>query len=350
MLRAEEIAVSPELIDSIEMTDYRRAFGSPVGAIFLLTKSGVEIRQYQDRNPRQQSLRGNQRLVASESGKHYAILTFTGVSPSEINLSSAAVYADSGRSLWKVDTPNCHSLLLCDGASVAVGVAGAEGLPESRLLFFGEDGTLRGTTRVEYYHNGQWAVNGSAFFAQVGSGELVKFTPSGVEQARFGRASRYFIAPDGGQVALLRDSLLTFVNGDSAFQLRGDFVQLREVRFSQDGTTALVMTATGIEVVDLAARSIRSEFKLGDTPYRLMHLDADPSLSLILLGANNSADAPERRNSTGKALLVDTNARTLWEQTLVYEDWTIRYPDVRIDTVRRVFSIMTPPEIRVYRF
>lgn len=348
-LPAEQYQVAPELIDTVDLTEHRRTWGAPDGAFFILKKSGIELRQYPDLDVRALNPRANQKLISSERGKYYALLGYANFSPSDLKIQSITLYAASGEQIWSVNEPGCNSFILCDGAPVAVGVSGAEGLAESRLQFYGSTGELRGSTRVQNFYAGQWCADGEWFFAITG-GQLTRFAPNGQDVTLIGPAARYFADARGAVVAAQTDSLLAFVQPGSTFALPLRIADLREVRFSADGTRAAILTRTDLEILDLTTRGTIGKLSLASSPFQFFHLDADANFNFFVCGVNNSADLPDRRNTIGKVLLLNASAVQLWEETIEYEDWSVRFPAVRLDGERRIFSVLTAHDLFVYRY
>lgn len=348
-LKAEQYQVAPELIDTVDLTEHRRTWGAPDGAFFILKKSGAELRQYPDVNVRALNPRANQKLISSERGKYYALLGYASFSPSDLKIQSITLYGASGEQIWSVKDPGCNSFILCDGAPVAVGVSGAEGLAESRLQFYGPTGELRGSTRVQNFYAGQWCADGEWFFAITG-GQLMRFAPNGQDVTLIGPAAKYFVDARGTAVAAQTDSLLAFVLPGSTFALPLQIADLREVRFSADGARAVILTRTDLEILDLGTRETVGKLALANSPFQFFHVDADANFNFFICGVNNSADLPDRRNTVGKVILLNASAVQLWEETFGYEDWSVRFPDVRLDGERRIFSVLTAHDLFIYRY
>jgi hypothetical protein len=347
---AEQYQVAPELIDTVDLTEHRRTWGAPDGGFFILKKNGIEQRRYPELAVRSLSSRGNQKLISAERGHYYAFLGYANFSPTDLKIQTMTLYNAVGGEVWSVKNPGCNSFILCDGAPIAVGVSGAEGLAESRLQFYGDTGELRGSTRVENFYAGQWCPDGQWFFAITGAGQLVKFSPAGVEAAKIGPASRYFTSRDGSCVAAQTDTLLVFALPAVTFAMPMRPEILRSVHFAADGSRAAILTRDQLEILDLTNRTTLGKLSVANTPFQLFHFDSDPNFNFFVCGANNSADSPDRRNTVGKVMLLNASAAPLWERTFDYEDWSIRFPDVRLSSELRTFSVLTMHDLYVYRY
>src|SRR5690606_22699294 len=102
--------------------------------------------------------------------------------------------------------------------------------------------------------------------------------------------------------------------------------------------------------LDLTTRETVGKLSLASSPFQFFHLDADANFNFFVCGVNNSADLPDRRNTVGKVMLLNASAVQLWEETFGYEDWSVRFPDVRLDGERRIFSVLTAHDLFVYRY
>ena len=73
----------------------------------------------------------NQRLVYSERGEYFGILKYNDHSPTTISLLRLEVFDHSGELIWSVKEPQATSFVLSDGLPYAIGIVGAEGMPQS---------------------------------------------------------------------------------------------------------------------------------------------------------------------------------------------------------------------------
>ena len=150
-LVSEPYSVDPELIDTVETEGYKRIWGSPEGAFFLLKKSGAEIRQYPGSDIRNISVKGTQKLISSERGNYYALISYSNFLPTQLQVTAVSVYDRSGELLWTKEGPGCNAFIMCDSAPLLVGIEGAEGFPESRLVFFNSSGETVGNAKVQNF-------------------------------------------------------------------------------------------------------------------------------------------------------------------------------------------------------
>jgi hypothetical protein len=350
-LFSEPYAVQPELIDTVQLDEYRKIWGSPDGAFFLQRKSGVEIRQYPGAEERHISYKSNQKLITSERGNYYALVSYSNFLPTQLQVTGFSLYDRNGVEIWTNKAPGCSAFILCDHAPVAVGIEGAEGFAESRLVFFDSSGEVVGNAKVENFFNGQFSGDGEYFFGIAGTGTLMKYSRTGKEVHDYGRAYRYYSSFDASRVAVVSDSAISIFAGDTAVTVWKTPPQmLREIRFSRDGRLVAALYSDRLNVYDLVQNSSLVDYTLDDPSYRFFHFDADPNFNYFVCGANNSGDSPETKNTKGRIMLLSAGGSLLWGEEVVYEEWSVIYPDVRIDTEKRVVSMLTATTLQVFKF
>ncbi len=344
-------AVSPIAIDSVEMQDYRRIWGSPSGCFYFLRQSSFEVRQFAQNKTVEQALSPNQKLISSDKGNYFAQLTYSSFSPTSLRVTEIRVYSCTGQLIWGLRDPGCSSFILSDESSIAVGIAGAEGLPESSLLFFGTSGTQVGTAKVDNFSSGRFSEDGEFFFAISSGKGLIKFTTSGKEVFRYGDCNRYSVSRDGELVAIYKDSLLNIYSEQKLVTTRAiPELTVRDVRFSFDDRFAAILLTQRLQLFDLDSSRLVWEYSLPDSGYQFFHFDSDSNFTYFACSTNNSTDAPERRNTRGQALLIDANGKLVWQTELSYAEWSVKYPEVKIDLPARILTLLTAERFRIYSF
>jgi hypothetical protein len=344
-------AVSPIAIDSVEMQDYRRIWGSPSGCFYFLRQNSFEVRQFAQNKTVAQALSPSQKLISSDKGNYFAQLTYSSFSPTSLRVTEIRVYSCTGQLIWGLRDPGCSSFILSDESSIAVGIAGAEGLPESSLLFFGSNGTVAGSAKVDNFSSGRFSEDSEFFFAISSGKGLIKFTTSGKEVFRYSDCNRYSVSRDGELVAIYKDSLLNIYREQALLTTREiPELAVRDVRFSSDDRFAAILLTQRLQLFDLDSSRLVWEYSLPDSGYQFFHFDSDSSFTYFACSTNNSTDAPERRNTRGQALLIDANGKLVWQTELSYAEWSVKYPEVKIDLPARILTLLTAERFRIYSF
>ena len=344
-------AVSPIAIDSVEMQDYRRIWGSPSGCFYFLRQNSFEVRQFAQNKTVAQALSANEKLISSDKGNYFAQLTYSSFLPTSLRVTEIRVYSCTGQLIWGLRDPGCSSFILSDESSIAVGIAGAEGLPESSLLFFGSNGTQVGSAKVDNFSSGRFSEDGEFFFAISSGKGLIKFTTSGKEVFRYSDCNRYNVSRDGELVAIYKDSLLNIYRVQMLVTSREiPELTVRDVRFSFNDRFAAILLTQRLQLFDLDSSRLVWEYSLPDSAYQFFHFDSDSNFTYFACSTNNSTDAPERRNTRGQALLIDANGKPVWQTELSYADWSVKYPEVKIDLPARILTLLTAERFRIYSF
>ncbi len=350
-LYSEPYSVQPELIDTVLMEDYRRVWGSPDGAFFLQKKSAVEIRQYPSTESRNINYKANQKFISSERGNYYALISYSNFLPTQLQVTGISVYDRTGNVVWTKPQPGCSAFILSDHAPIAVGIEGAEGFAESRLIFFNASGEVVGSTKVQNFYNGQFSENGEAFFGITGTGILKKFSNTGREVRDYGAATRYYSSFDAALVAVVADTATRIYSSDTLLTAWPSAARsLREVKFSRDNRLVAALYGDRFDVYDISAGNMVAQHTMDDAAYRFFHFDADPNFNYFVCGASNAADSPEIKNTKGRIMLLSAGGNLLWGEEVAYDDWSVRYPVVKIDTNSRVVSMLTPTTLQIFKF
>ena len=341
--------IAPQLIDQANFDDFRRMWGAPDGAFYLMERGGCEIRTYPDKKARTIKLKGSRKLVSSDRGNFYGVVRYDSFSPSALSIREITLYSSTGKQQYTINEPDCSAFVISDEGPNVVGVSGVEGLGTTRLKFYNGRGKLVGTSDVESFSNPTFSANGAYLFALGSGGTLMKFNNSGQHLGDLLQCRKYFVSDDGEIVAAYSDTILTIITGSTqpiGLSIESD--EMREIRFSHDGTRLAMLSTDRLEVFDLVDRSLVGEYRVEDSTYQLLHLAADENLNSIVVSASNSGAGPEIRHREGKVILFDGIARKLWEDELSYSDWSIRFPEVRMNRDGNLFSALTPNGLKVY--
>jgi hypothetical protein len=348
---AAPVPVNPVEIDSADLQDYRRIWGSPSGCFYFLRHNDFEIRQYAQNKTMSQVLGPNQKLISSEQGSYFALLTYSSFSPTSLHVTDAKLYDCTGQLVWDKRDPGCTSFILSDRAPIAVGVSGAEGMPESWLTFFGATGQETGTAKIDNFSSGRFSESADYFFGISAGKGLIKYTSSGKEVSRYTNCSRYSISRDGEMVAEFLDTMVTLYKGQALMAIVPALgITVRDVRFSYDNRYAAILMKQRLQLLDVDSAQTVWDYLLPDSGFQFFHFDSDSAFTYFACSTNNSTDAPERRNTLGQALLLDSEGKLVWQTETSYVEWSVKYPEVKIDLAARIMTLLTADRFRVYSF
>ncbi len=127
-------------------------------------------------------------------------------------------------------------------------------------------------------------------------------------------------------------------------------MSVRDVRFSYDNRFAAILLTQELQLIDLDSSRVVWEYSLPDSGYQFFHFDSDSAFTYFACSTNNSVDAPERRNTLGQALLLDAEGKLVWQTEMGYAEWSVKYPEVKIDVAARIITLLTAEKFWVYSF
>jgi outer membrane protein assembly factor BamB len=345
-------APRPEKLASIDISSYRRVTGGPGTAFyFLKMKGGFEVKSFPENTSYVRNLAYGRKLQTSANGNYFAVISYNNFRPTALKITGVEMFDIDGKRLWSRDDPDCNAFILSDAAPVAVGMAGAEGLPKSTLKFFSASGELVNSVSVDHLSNASFSEDGRFLFAIAGGEALLKFTAAGNLIAQYPECSQYRASADGALVAVLQDTLLRLYDRDS-LRLQRSIAQgeFRDLLFSRDRGQAALLTVRHLEVIDIKRALTNWRWPVGADGYRLVDLAVDEDFKRLLCSSNNSADRPEVRNSRGKVYLLNENGQLIWEYDLSYANRAIRHPLVQFDARSRLLSVMSAEKLELFSF
>ena len=179
----------------------------------------------------------------------------------------------------------------------------------------------------------------------------MRYDNTGKVIGQFGNCTKYFLSRDGKGVAFYSDSVLVItIDGKTVVTRNVGMSSVKEAKFSEDSKLLAILSNTKLEVISLADGALVWVYRLDDSSFQFFNFDADSSFTYFICGADNTVDKSEKRNTQGKVILLNSSGRLLWQQNLAYRDWSVRYPEVKIDLTSRVFSILTADKLIFYSF
>ena len=225
-------------------------------------------------------------MISSERGNYYALISYSNFLPTQLQVTAVSVYDRSGKLMWSKEGPGCNAFIMCDTAPLLVGIEGAEGFPESRLIFFNSSGEKVGNAKVQNFYNGQFCESGEFFFGISGAGNLSKIQQYRQTSHDFGHAIRYHSSFDGKVIAVVSDCVTTFIP-IRTLSPPGRFLTDRCAKSDSRTTTHMSPHYTAIASMSLILPPTASlaEHTLDDSAFRFFRFDADPNFNFFVCGA-----------------------------------------------------------------
>lgn len=341
----------PALMKSIDTRDCRRVLGGPEGAFYFVNKRSFDVGITNGTAFHLHTVKGDKRLVTSPEGDHYALIAYSSLRPTSLEVTEVRLFDSQGKQHWSRKKPGCNSFVLSDASPIAVGISGAEGLSETRLLFFDSNGNLTDSTTVAYYTKGRFSEDGSFFFAVSGSNGILKFSSAGRQVASYPQGNDYRISEDGMFLGAVTDTaLLVYRNDVLLTSLRLEPFTFRDLKFKRDGTALALLLKSELRLVNLPEGASLWQFSPGDSSFLFSNLDADDDFTSFVCGSTNSNGRPEERNSKGLVELLDGQGRPVWSTELSYSDWSTLYPLVKVNRQGSTISLLTAESFQIYSY
>jgi hypothetical protein len=341
----------PSLVKSIDTRDCRRVLGGLEGAFYFVNKRSFDIGTTNGSAFHLLTIKGDKRLVTSPEGDHYALLNYSSLRPTALEITEVRLFNSHGKQQWSRKKPGCNSFVLSDASPIAVGITGAEGLSESSLLFFDANGTLVDSTTVAYYTKGRFSEDGRFFFAVSGSKGILKFTSSGKRVASYPQGNDYRVSEDGVFMGAVTDTALIIYRNDVLLtSINIDPFTFRDLKFKRDGTALALLLKSELRLINLPEGKPQWQFSPGDSSYLFSNFDADDDFTAFVCGSTNSNGRPEERNSKGLVELLDGQGVPVWSTELSYSDWSTLYPLVKVNRQGSTISLLTAESFQIYSY
>ena len=294
----------------------------------------------------------NQRLIYSEHGEYFGILKYNDHSPTTISLLRLEVFGHSGELIWSVKKPQATSFVLSDGSPYAVGIVGAEGIPQSELHLYSGSGEYKISQIVSHLFGVSFRSDGEYLFVNSADSGLAAFDTSGNQVHHFGQANKYCVSDDGRHVALMNS------NGLSYFK---DGVRIKSLEIDLDNTNPAVamrfdsrllflavLYRNGLNVHRLPTLELAWEERDKSGTRRFTSLDYSLD-GLLAVGFDiPSKQDGKKVHTQGGVGLFDQAGTRLWSLELDYSAWTREFPMVCFTTDGKGLQIATADEALLY--
>jgi WD40 repeat protein len=294
----------------------------------------------------------NQRLIYSERGEYFGILKYNDHSPTTISLLRLEVFDHSGELIWSVKKPQATSFVLSDGSPYAIGIVGAEGMPQSELHLYSGSGEHKRSQTVSHLFGVRFRSDGEYLFANSADSGLAAYDTSGNQIHYFGRANKYCVSEDGRNVALMNsDGISYFKDGVRIRSLAIDFDNVNPVvamRFDPGLLFLAVLYKNGLNVHRLPTLEFVWEERDRSGTRRFTSLDYSPD-GLLAVGFDIPSKQDGRKIHTqGGVGLFDQAGTRLWSLELDYSGWSREFPIVCFTGNGKGLQIATADEALFY--
>lgn len=279
-------------------------------------------------------IKGNERVFSSPRGNYWATAEFIDQSATELRVKDFSMYNFKGKRLYSIADPGVLRFVLNDTAPHMVGVAGTEGLPETSLLFYDENGKQVGKRNITNYLLGKYCGNGSLFFALSADSGLYAFNTQGQPVYRLS-SGRYFdvssdcnliLASNGGTINLYYQTLLTN-------SVPADVSKIKNIILADDKQSAAVMSENEITAYSIPDLSVLWVYKLPNSNERISSCSYHPEQNRVALGISIDSGSDysfSDRFNTGRFEVLDSTGQKIGWGDVSYSSWSKGFPKVEL--------------------
>ena len=342
----EEKTISGNILDGKLILSSQETFR-------VLTPEGKESYP-QDPNSDQRNLKPNQGLVTSEDGEFFGIATYTkDASPGLLGAKSFELYSIDGKKLWEIENPEVSDFYISNGAKLVVGISGAEGSPESQLIFYNPSGELITSTKISFPQGISFSSNGRYVLVNTAKDGLLAFNEAGDLIANLGLCEKFAISADGEDVAAVSNGELKFYHQGKP---TGNPLKInslvREMSFSPENKYLSAIDKKNLYLFEVQTGKLLWLYALDQPELSFISVDVSRAAEKIIAGIDfdkGRKSPPEERHTKGLVYLFDKNGKIIWEKQLSYKLWSALFPRVQFSSDGKRFCIITREKVYLFK-
>lgn len=350
LLSGSAAAAVPALVRAVPTAEYKSAVIRADGSTLAVAREGV-IHQTAAGSQRYVTrLRGNQRVSFSRSGNCFGVTTYADNAPSTLRAAAFELYDAAGKRSYRLEKPDASEFVVSEDGQWVIGIAGGDEMRQSRLHLFDAQGTLVTSWDVPYLSNLTLPEGSTRFYAATkGVLQAYGFAPGEPHPiGRFevfgtGGQGRFVALCGAGSVALYDDEKLVFTK-------TSDIQRPSAMAVSEDGNYIAVAGGNRLEMFDRESGSRLWEVTSGRDELHFVSLDLSGGPDLLLAGLelDLGPDSGPARHTRGAVYLFNRKGELAWLDEFSYNEWSVRYPAVRLVGHQRQFEVELAAEIRRY--
>jgi outer membrane protein assembly factor BamB len=323
------------------------------GKLALSSSQGFQILSSQGKQVYRASLGPNHGLVFSDDGGFFGIVTHSkGASPGFLAAERFEFFSSDGKKLWEIENPGASAFHISDGARLILGMSGGEGVPESGLLFYNQEGKLITTTKIRLPQGVVFSHNGKHVFIHSAKDGLLGYDDSGNLTSNFRSCEKFAVSRDGDYVAIVSNGELklfhqTKPTGNS---LKID-VLVRGMSFSPEDKYMVVVGKKDLYLLEVENGKLRWRHTLNQPGLSFISADVSSNAERTIAGVDFDKGRmvpPEERHTEGLVYILDGDGQIIWQRKLSYKLWGASFPRVHFSADRKRFSVTTREKIYLF--
>ena len=317
---------------------------NPSGAMVTVQKPRLKFFDTDGKLIKSRKLRGNEIVSLPDGGNVVGITRYHDNSPTTLKPVAFTLFDLAGRQLYSIKNPAFSSVIVSGTGEAIVGIAGAEGLPESSLRFYDEQGKEVDSMTIEYFQGGRFSADGTVFVFSTAKDGIFAYSSTGQLLAGYGPGAVYDLSADGDVFVTWHNGTLRVYSGGNRVATFPTAEIVRAVTVSENGKyfgwaspQKVAVYATGTdsawcEVTPVAANENFRSLAIGE--------DGNHFAAGIDIDAGREVPA-EKRHTQGRVTVYDRQGQVFTEKNLTYENWNAKMPAVSFLEGGKVLSVIT---------
>lgn len=323
------------------------------GKLALSSSQGFQILSSEGKQSYRASLGPNHGLVFSDDGGFFGIVTYSrGASPGFLAAERFEFFSSDGKKLWEIENPGASVFHISNGARLILGMSGGEGVPESGLLFYNQEGKLITTTKIRLPQGVALSPNGKYVFVNSAKDGLLGFDDSGNLISSFGPCEKFALSSDGEYVATVSNGELEFYHQTkpTGNSLKMDAL-VRAMSFSPDNKYLVVIDKKNLYLFDVGNGKLLWRHGLDEPELSFISADVSSNAERTIVGVDFDKGRmvpPEERHAEGLVYILDRDCQIIWQRELSYKLWGASFPRVHFSADRERFSVTTREKVYLF--
>lgn len=348
------LAFEPELIFEIPVKEKAISGNIIDGKLILSSQEMFRVLTLEGKESYRANLKPNQGLVTSEDGEFFGIATYTkDASPGLLAAKRFELYSSDGEKLWEIKDPKVSDFYISNGAKLVVGISGAEGSPESQLIFYNPSGELTTSTKISFPQGISFSSNGRYVLVNTAKDGLLAFNETGDLTANLGLCEKFATSADGEYVATVSNGELKFYNQGKP---TGNPLKInplvREMCFSPENKYLSVIDKKTLYLFEVQTGKLLWQYAMEQPELSFISVDISRDAEKIIAGIDFDKGrkvSPEERHTKGLVYIFDKDGKILWKKQLSYKLWSALFPRVQFSSDGKRFCITTREKVHLFK-
>ena len=320
--------------DPILFAGARQALVMRSGAWSVLADGRITIHDPAGQPLRTLNMNGRELLVGEQGGDRVGVVVYDAMeSPTNLRATSFETYDATGVKTLSLINPDFATAFLPPKGNGFVGLMGAEGLKQSQLRFYDDQGNRTDSLTVEFFEGGQYSRDGEIFLFRTAGEGVQAMSRLGQRLWTVGPAAVWAASPNGRTVAIARQGMIrVFQSGLETWSRPwgSGLGIIRQLSVRDDGSALGAVSSQLASVLhrDTSQATIKRSAEAG---WNYRSIDLSPNGN-IALGMDFDPDpgSPQRHRQS-RCLILGPSGSLLNESQGAPAEWGAMFPRVQFD-------------------